>query len=174
MIYGRALIASIKDTKSRLERLGAEFDSDYKFKDIIYQKENTSLNEDFLRVRVYSKSSFGTKKVVLVNKKTGRTKTGKTETTPIKMEFDTEREADKYVKDNLSEYKQSFDYERVGWTYKLDNNRVFLEDIQSFRPSVEIEVEKDGDLKNLYDKLHVNKILSDTMPEIMRKIKKKK
>ncbi len=172
MIEGRAIIRNIKETKTLIESLGGHFKSNYSFKDIIFvpKKENFNLDDDFVIVRVYFKNDWSTKNVIVVRKQTEFKKTGKIDRVIIKEEFDTEAEAFIFIKKSLPEFKKGFDYKREGWQYELNNHRIFIEDIEGFKPSIEIEATDEKDLQNFFNKIGILKQIRKSVPEIMRRL----
>jgi len=172
MIEGRAVIDNIKNAKVSVESLGGQFKGYYILKDIIFvpKKEDYNLSNDFVRVRVNIKSDWPTKKVILVRKQTEFKETGKIDNVILKEEFDTEEESFAFIKDKLSEFRKGFEYERDGWQYQLNDNRIFIEDIKGWKPSVEIEAESKERLKELFDKIGILETVKSSVPEIMRRL----
>ncbi len=174
MIEGRAIISSIEDARKKVEQLGAIWKGEYIFKDIIFipKKDNFNLSDDFLRIRVYSKTNWPTKSFVLVRKQTEFKSVGKIDKVILKEEFDSEEKAIDFVKNNLSsEFKKGFKFSRIGWQYQLENLRIFIEDIEGYKPSIEIEAETEEELKLLFDKLNIIEKVNESIAEIMRQIK---
>ena len=169
MIEARAVIESIEKAKSAVESLGGELKSNYAFKDIIFipKSGNFDLNKEFVRIRVYTKTDWPTKDVVLIKKQAEWKKQGKVDKTLLKKEFDTEQEAFDFIEKNLPDLKKGFEYSREGWQYQLGNSRIFIEDIKGYKPTIEIEAE--DKLDNLFDKIGVLEKLKDSVPEIIRK-----
>ena len=178
MIEGRATIENIKETIKKLEKMGALFDSEYSFKDIIFvpKKGIYDLNKDFLRARVYIKNDWPTKNVVLVRKQTLFNDIGKIDNLILKKEFDTEKECFDFIKLEFNdEFEKSFEYERIGWQYNFENHRGFIEDIKGYNPSIEIEVATNSkdELESLFKRIGIIEKVHNSMPEVMRKIFKK-
>ena len=173
MIEGRAIIEDIDTAKSSVESLGAKFKNNYSFKDIIFvpkAKGDHSLSNDFVRVRVYIKTNWPTKNVVLVRKKTEWKNHGKIDNVVLKEEFDSQEEAFAYIDKNLGpDFEKGFEYYREGWEYELDSCRIFIEDIKGYRPTIEIEAEDEEDLDSRLNKIGAVEILKESVPEIMRK-----
>jgi len=171
MIEGRAIISNIQETKQRVKSLGGDFKSSYAFKDIIFvpKKKNYNLSDDFLRVRVISKNNWPTKNVVLVRKQTEFKDIRKVDNIILKKEFDTESEALDFIKKELSaEFEYGFEYSREGWEYKLESRRIFIEDIENLKPSIEIEADSEENLQRLFDKIGVVEKLRKSIPEMVR------
>lgn len=175
MIEGRALISDIEQTRKKLTDMGAVLNSNYAFKDIIFvpKKANYNLSEDFLRVRVYTKNNWPTKKAVLVRKQTEFKEIGKIDNIILKKEFDTEQEATDFIAAELgTEFERGFDYEREGWQYDFGKHRIFVEDIKGYKPSIEIEADSEEEIETLFDKIGIIEKIHASMPEVMRGILK--
>ncbi len=175
MIEGRALISNIEQTRKKLADLGAAFNSNYAFKDIIFvpKKAECNLSDDFLRVRVYTKNNWPTKKVVLVRKQTEFKDTGKIDNIILKKEFDAEQEAVDFVATELeTEFERGFEYEREGWQYDFGKHRIFVEDIKGYKPSIEIEADSE-EIESLFTKIGVIEKIRVSIPEVMRRILKR-
>ncbi len=175
MIEGRGIIESVEIARQKVEGLGGVFKSNYAFKDIIFvpRKETYNLTDDFLRVRVLSKNNWNTKNVILVRKKTEFQKIGKIDKVALRKEFDTEKEALNFIEKELGkDFDFGFEFSRQGWQYQLGKNRVFIEDIEKYRPSLEIEADNEQELKDLFTKLQVKKQVKQSMPEVMKNLLK--
>ena len=172
MIEGRAIIENIEKTKASVKSLGGKFKSHYILKDIIFipKKEDYNLSDDFIRVRINIKSDWPTKRVILIKKQTEFKEIGKIDKVILKEEFDTEEEAFAFIKDKFPEFQEGFDYKRNGWQYQLNDNRIFIEDIKDWKPSIEIEAENEEELKRLFDKIEILELVKSSIPEIMRRV----
>ena len=172
MIEARGIIENIGEARKKIESLGGKFLTNYKFKDIIFsEKKDFNLSKDFLRLRVCSKNNWPTKDFVLVRKKTEFKESGKISKNVFKKEFDDEKNSIDYVKKNFPKYKKIIAYSREGWQYQLDKNRIFVEQIEGYKPSMEIESEDESELKRVLDEVNILEILKEPVPEIMRKLK---
>ena len=116
------------------------------------------------------KSDWSTKKVILVRKQTKFKDTGKIDNIILRKEFELEEKSFAFIKEKLSEFKKGFEYEREGWQYQLNDNRIFIEDINGWKPSVEIEAKSEKQLKELFDKIGIVELVKSSVPEIMRKL----
>ena len=85
---------------------------------------------------------------------------------------DTEKEAFAFIKENISEFEKECEYSREGWQYELKTHRIFIENIEKYRPSIEIEADNESDLQILFQKIGAGKIVTESVPEIMRRILK--
>lgn len=169
MIEARAIIESIDKTRTKLESLGAEYEGDYAFKDMIFIHRNRSLSQDFLRIRVYSRNNWATKNVILERKQTKWKFMGKVDNVIIREQFDSVVPAQKYIEKNLSsEFEENFEFLREGWQYLWDNHRVFVEDIAGYYPTVELEAENEHMLKSKLKKIGYVKVLKKSVAEIMQ------
>lgn len=174
MIEGRATVPGVGEAKTAIERLGGVFNSNYAFKDIIFvpKKANYNLSDDFLRARVYIKSNWPTKKVVLIRKQTEFKEVGKVDHIVLRQEFDTEQEALDYIKQELgTEFEYGFEYSREGWQYTLEGHLIFVENVEGLKPSIEIEADTDEQLQNFFDRIGAVERFHDSVPELVRRIK---
>ena len=64
-----------------------------------------------------------------------------------------------------------FEFHREGWEYAFDRSKIFVESIESLRPTIEIEAESEAAVKRLFERLGIEEVLSDPVPELMRKLK---
>ena len=173
MIEIRGIIKDIKETRRKVEELGGELRSNYEFKDVIFSEDiNNNLKKDFLRLRIYSKNNWPVKDFVLVRKKTEFKKFGKISNKILKKEFDNKKDSISYIKENFPGFKKTIEYSREGWQYQLDKNKIFIENIKEYKPSIEIEAENKKELKTLLKKFNVLKTLKEPLAEIMRRNKK--
>lgn len=174
MIESRALIESLEKAKASVVKLGGQFKSNYSFKDVIFvpKKIKYNLSEDFVRVRVYIKNDWPSKNVVLVKKKTEWREQGKVDNVVLKKEFDAEKEAFAFIEKKLPDFEKGFEYRREGWQYELDKHRIFIEDIEKYRPSIEVEANDEKDLQIFFQKIDIIKPVRKSVPEIMHEILK--
>lgn len=175
VIEVRGIIKNIDYAKKRVEDLGAISKSYYSFTDIIYTplQEEINLNNDFTRLRVYKENNWPTKNFILVRKKTKWDKDTKIDEIVLRQEFETLGDALNYIEDKFKgSLQKKFEYFREGWEYELGKNRIFIEDIKDFKPTVEIQSENKKELTDLFKQLEVKEILTDSVPEIIRKILK--
>ena len=173
MIEIRGIIKDIKETRRKVEELGGELRSNYEFKDVIFSEDiNNNLKKDFLRLRIYSKNNWPTKDFVLVRKKTEFKEVGKISNKILKKEFDNKKDSINYIKENFPGFKKTIEYSREGWQYQLNKNKIFIENIKEYKPSIEIEAENKKELKTLLKKFDVLKTLKEPLAEIMRRNKK--
>ncbi len=172
MIEARGIIKNIKETRKKIEELGGKLLGNYKFKDVVFSEdENHELSKDFLRLRSYSKTNWPTKDFVLVRKKTEFGKVGKRSNKILKKEFDDEKSSIEYIKKNFPGFKKIVEYSREGWQYQLGKNRIFIENIKEYKPSIEIESENEKELKRILNEVNVLEVLKEPLPEVMRKLK---
>lgn len=59
---------------------------------------------------------------------------------------------------------------REGWQYNLGDSRIFIEDIDGFKPSIEIVSETEQEIQDLLNKIGIMEIIKESVPEVMRKI----
>ncbi|GMU18893.1 MAG: hypothetical protein AMXMBFR12_00850 [Candidatus Babeliales bacterium] len=165
----RAYISDVNTTRNALEGLGATLKSDYAFTDYIYQPNDrhVDLSKEFIRLRVYEKTAWKQKNYVLVHKLKGPA--GMTGQTPIHKEFDTLAEAQHALKDN---YHLDFQFYRKGWEYQFSAMKIFVEDVQNIRPTIEVVTPNKKDIDSLFEKLGLTEIITDSVPRLIEKQKK--
>ena len=176
VVERRGIIESIDYAKNKVKDFKAIYKGYYSFSDSIFVtvKGKIDLNKDFIRLRIYKENNWPTKNFILVRKKTEWGKKGKTENVILKQEFDTLDQVGQYMKKEFGDSIEiGFGYSRKGWEYELGKNRIFIEDIEDFKPTVEIVSENKQELSDLLKKLEVTETLSDSVPEIMREIREK-
>lgn len=167
MIYGRAIITDINESRQKLETNGAKLIEEFAFTDIIYiNKTNRSLTDDTLKVRVYSKTEWYTKNVVLIRKQTEILKTGKVDNIILKIEFDSRNDAKGFIKEYLSaEFEYAVEFSKNGWEYELDSKRVWVEYINKFKPTIEVGAKSEDEIKDVYNLIGIVEELHKSVPE---------
>jgi hypothetical protein len=174
MIETRAIILDIQETKKKIENLGAIFQGDYVYKDIILvsNDENNDLCDGYLRLRVYMKNNWATKNCILVRKQAKSFNADINKKFILKKEFDSENEALNFVNEEFSgEFQRGFEYSRQGWQYQLENNHIYIEQVEDLKPMIEVEAESEEKLNLLFNKIGIVEKLTESMPEIMRRKK---
>lgn len=145
----RALIPDIEEAKKTAGEF-AEYKGKYSYKDVIFTEDF----KDIVKLRVHSLNNFNTKDVIVRRK-----------CNDFSKEFDTEQEALEYINQNFTHPRQ-FEFSRIGWHYTKDNSDIFIEDVEN-QPTIEIE----GDVDAVIDKFNVTKILNESMPVFMKRVK---
>ncbi|MBU4337938.1 hypothetical protein KKB43_06505 [Patescibacteria group bacterium] len=175
MIEARGIIENIEKTKAKIEKIGGVYDSCYFYTDIVFIpiSGEVDLNKEFIRVRVLKVNNWQTKNVVLVHKTAEWKGEAKIGNFILKKEFDTAEEAFDFIKEYYKgKLKEIFRYFRDGWQYSLGKNRIFVEDIEKLGPTIETEAENENELSGIFKKLEITERVSDSVPEMMRKILK--
>ena len=68
---------------------------------------------------------------------------------PLKEQFDTREEAEKFIEENLLDtFEYSYEFSRTGWQYNLPEGQVDLEDIEGLY-SIEAKAKNEEGLKDL-------------------------
>ena len=168
MIEGRIIIKNVDETRKIVESLGGIFQNSYACKDIIYVplKESFDLTDDVLRIRLDQSSS----KVIVARKQAELSGDGKIDNIILKKDFESVEDARSFIRSELPDFKEGFEYSRDGWRYKLENADIYIEDIHEWAPSVEIECGSAEILDELMTKIGYVKIIKSSMAEAMRKI----
>lgn len=172
MIEVRAYISDFELTNKKLIQAGSVIQGDYEFRDYIYQPTNVAtrydLNKEFVRIRVYHKTNWIQKSVELVHKiKSTQSMVGLTK---IKKEFDKVEEAIAFLG---SQYIEIFSFERKGVEHKLNNSRLFVEDIEGLPKSIEVIAYSQEDLKWIFQQVDPITILFDSIPKLIELEKEK-
>ncbi len=173
MLEARGKIKNIEEIKRKIEKIGGVYDSYYSYTDIIFISTTgkVDLNKEFIRIRILKVNNWKTKNVVLVHKKAEWIGEAKIDNFILKKEFDELDKALDFIEKNYKgKLKEGFKYFREGWQYGLGKNRIFAEDIENLGPMVEIESEDENDLESIFKKLEIKDRVSDSVPEMMRKI----
>ncbi len=159
----RAYIKDIQTTQTELTKLGAVFKSEYAFTDYIYQRKSTNLDLDkhYTRLRVYEKTNWNQKKYLLVHKIISQGLTG---TLPVKKYFDSREQAEQELQ---NEYVCAFSFYRTGWEYSLDDNHIFVENIQYLTPTIEIVAPHKESIDNLFSKLSIDQAIEHSVPYLV-------
>lgn len=168
----RAVIENIEKTRQSVELLGGQFRNHYILKDTIYIPRNGQydLSHDSIRIRENIKTNWPVKKYILTRKQTQSSGTGKIDNVIMKKEFDTEEEASTYMDQNMPDFMKGFEYEKEGWQYQLDKNRIFIEDIKGWKPSIEIEAGTEKEIDDLLARIGIIETVHSSVPEIMRSV----
>lgn len=162
----RAFIDSIEATKEKLLSLGSSLQGEYAFHDHIYRpnnhEEKLDLNHEFIRIRVYEKTNWNQKAVELVHKI--KSIKGMSGTAKVKEEFDFFEEAEAFLGEG---YTRILTFKRDGTEYKLNNLRLFVENIEGLPPSIEVIAPSQPELDALLEHISPTKIISDSVPKLI-------
>ena len=173
MITARGVIKDIEETRKKVEQLGAEFKNYYCYTDIVFVPKSgkIDLSREFIRLRVYTVNNWPTKNIVLIHKVTEWLPHGKVDDIILRKEFDNAEEAFDFIRKRFGDFLiKGFEYFREGWEYHLNGMRIFIEDIKGFKPTIEVEAISEEALDEMLEKLGIIERLSDSVPEIMRKV----
>lgn len=161
MIEARVFLDDLDGARAILARENAELKGKYKIHDTIYRNidKNVPLIQEFLRLRVMPENIWSDRDVILALKQTKLRKIGKNSHIPLKLQYDTRKEAEEYYNQNLKdEYEKDFEFWRIGWQYFLPNGDVVdLEIIEDNYPSIELKSETDAELEALLNKFAIKK-----------------
>ena len=154
----RAEIHNCLNVQAILMSENADYQGDYAFKDHVYSDKN--LNDEFFRIREYQITRWQQKAVVAVYKI--RDLQLQNHQILFEKEFDTIDEAQLYIPEHFSNRCAFF---RYGWEYRLGNMRIFVEEIDGLSPSIEIIAKSKEEIFNLFSKIDIVNILTDSVPE---------
>ena len=154
----RGFIAHITQTQNVLRSLGAEYKGEYVFTDHVYAVPNVDLNTEFVRIRVYQKTQWAQKNVVMVHKRAGKI--------IVHQEFDSIPEA--YLSIDLC-YQFLFSFSRTGWEYSWNQMRIFVEDIKELEPTIEVIAASVEQIQSLFELLCITRNTDQSLAAIMSK-----
>lgn len=163
----RGYVSDIITTQKKLAALGATYKGYYQATDYVYDSATHAFdfNLEFVRVRVYQFTQWQTKQCVAIHKQ--RNQYGFSAKTVWYQEFDTFEQAQEFLKNN---FILQFSYNRKGWEYDLNSMRIFVEDIQGIKPSIEVIGQDEKMIGDLFKNLEVHEIISDSIPRLLRRI----
>lgn len=151
MIEARTFVENFDKVNEVLKSLNAKFKGEYEIHDIIFASKDPSktLIDEFLRLRMIPKNIWNEKEFIVAIKNTELKDIGKNYTVPLKREFDSKEEAQKFIDENLlDKFEYSFEFSRIGEQYDFSDGQVDLEDIEGFL-SIEIKSKTEEGLKRL-------------------------
>lgn len=164
----RAYIKNIHRVQGELISLSAIFKSEYAFTDYIYQqkKAKLDLDKEYIRLRVYEKTNWNQKKCILVHKI--KTAQGITGTLIVNKGFDSIYQAEQELK---HDYILLFFFYRNGWQYSLNDNQIFVENIQYLNPTIEIVGPDKNHIDYLFSKISLDKVIEHSTPYLIQQHK---
>ena len=178
MIEARVFLSSIDEVnniRKKLENFNAVFKGEYCLTDKIYSSYNPKkeLDDEFLRLRIYHKNIWPQKDVILSVKIHDQKEIGVDAAAPLKKEFDTEEDANKYIEDNLlDKYKYEFTFTRTGWQYDLNEDQVDIEkvdDLENFY-TIEFKSQTIQGLRNIENLLNLKDIILGPIASHMKSL----
>lgn len=165
----RGKIKDIKAARDTAEKIGAIFKGFYSCTDFIFQTKNV---EEILRLRVFKINNRKTENCILIHKTAEWSDKVKTDKIILQNKFDTIKEAINFMIDRYGDFKEDYEYSRDGWEYSLNENGIYIENIEKLGPTIEIESDNKNDLENLFKFFDISELFSKSTPEIMRKLQK--
>lgn len=172
MLEARTFVDNFDEIKKILESNGAVFKGEYELRDIVFapKEAGKSLVDEFLRLRIVSKNIWTEKAVIVAIKKTEVKDIGKNSIVPLKKEFASKEEAEKFIEENLLDrFEYSFEFSRKGWQYDLGGDQLDLEDIEGYL-SVEIKSKTEKGLKRLANLFNKQDIIKGPTVVAMKKL----
>lgn len=171
MFEVRSKLINLQLVESFLLKNNSTYLGNYAFTDEIYSKkgEKPDFNREYLRLRCISINNRDTKSLLIVHKKTIWTKSSKKSVTLFKKGFDSKKEALKFLKHKYPNYKKILEIKRTGEEFKLPKLRIFIEDIDNYGLSIEIEAKDEKTMKETLKELGIKETISDSVPEMFRK-----
>ena len=169
MIYSRVIVNNVDNLYEILDKLNLSKKSEFAFYDLIYLNKNgASITDDTLKIRVYQKTEWNNKNVLVIRKTAPVIDGVKEDKVLLKEEFDFVDEAIKYVDSNWSDiYKYKFKLEKSGVEYSNDNLRVWVEDIKEIGISIEFGSEESEIIESAISLFNVKERLNVSVPEYL-------
>jgi hypothetical protein len=150
MIEKRAKIKDLNESKLVISRLGGVFLGQYAFTDKVTFNAN-----GVQKLRYVSRNNKPSKSHILIIKSGNEVLS--------RVEFDDEMDVPKF--ENFIEFS------RVGYEYKFDDMKIFIEEIDDLGISVEIEGDDENKIDGLLDKMDVVEVFDKTVPEMIKELK---
>lgn len=162
----RIVVTSLQDICNILLDLSASLQGNYAFIDMFYHPIDGSydFNTEFVRLRMYQKSQWKHKQVVIAHKRKHLSDTRAV--TIAHREFDTYVDA---IKELISTHRQAFQVARTGIEYAWHGARIFVEDIESMPITVEIVAPTEQLVAQIATLLGCHEVLSDNVPAFIQK-----
>lgn len=159
----RAWINNIDEVIEKLKNLGARDLGTYAFIDHLYDSsdEKYDFEEESFRLRNYQISNWDQKKICVTHKR--KTHEGVREII-FTSQFDTMLEANSKISES---YKLVFSANRKGHEFSFNDLRIFVEDIQYLRPSIEILGNNSEHVMAIFNYLECYDILKYSVPQLI-------
>lgn len=173
MIEARGVILDVEKCIKKVESIGGVFKNHYAFTDVIYIPTNRiiDLKSEFIRLRLYKENGWPTKNIILTHKLSNWKGDSKIDTLLVKEEFDEIVDAKAFIdKHYKSSMKEGFKYSRKGWMYQVGKVKAYIEQIEKFPPSLEVQADSEMEIVDFFKIVGVTKRISESAPEFMRKI----
>lgn len=175
MIEARSFVSEIDTTKKILEKSGAVFKGEYILTDKIFSSYNPekSLDDEFLRLRTYTKNIWPEANVIVAVKIHEQKEIGVDTIVPLKKGFDSKEEAEKFIEENLlNQYKYEFKFTRTGWQYDLGEDQVDLERVDDLEDFYTIEFKSNTveGLKRLEILLNLKNVIKGPIASHMKEL----
>jgi len=169
MIYSRIIVNNVDNLHEILDKLNLSKKSEFAFCDLVYLNKNgASITEDTLKIRVYQKTEWDNKNVLVIRKTAPVIDRVKEDKVLLREEFDLVEDAIKYVDSNLSDiYEYRFKLEKSGVEYSNNNLRVWVEDIKDIGISIEFGSEKSDIIESAILLFNVKERLNISVPEYL-------
>ncbi len=150
----RATIPSIEQARESLSGANAIYKGNYSFKDYIYFPKDSAHKASYARIRVYKKSQWKHKEVVLTIKAGDRE-------VLHKSEYETLDEAKQVID---GDFIYAFQFFRQGWEYLLDDCPIFVEDIENLPYTIEVIAKSRKKIDQLFAMVGAGEIIEKSVP----------
>ncbi len=175
MIEARSFVSEIETTRQILEENGAILKGEYLQEDRIYSSYNPpkDLDDEFLRLRIYHKNIWPQKDVIVAVKIHDQKEIGVDTEVPLKKQFDSVEEAEKFIEENLlGQYKYEYTFTRTGWQYSLGEDEIDLERVDDLKDFYTVEFKSDTveGLRKLESLLKLRDVIEGPIASHMKEI----
>jgi adenylate cyclase class IV len=175
MIEARTFVSEIETTRKILEENGAIFKGEYILSDKIYSSYNPpkGLDDEFLRLRIYHKNIWPQKDIIVAVKIHNQKEIGVDAEVPIKKEFDSLEEAEKFITENLlGKYKYEYEFSRTGWQYEFGEDEIDLERVDDLKDFYTVEFKSNTveGLKRLESLLKLKDVIRGPIASHMKEL----
>ena len=175
MLEARTFVNDFDKAREVLKLLDAELKGEYEIHDMIFSSKDRSktLVDEFLRLRIVPRNIWDEKPFIVAIKNTEVREIGKDYTIPLKKQFDSKEEAQKFIDENLlDKFEYSFEFSRTGEQYDFSDGQVDLEDIEGFL-SIEIKSKTEEGLKRLAELFEIHYTLKGPSVVAVKELLKK-
>lgn len=169
MMYARIILENNDNIESNLQGLNARKKSEFAFYDLVYLNKNgASITEDTLKIRVYQKSEWANKAVLVIRKSAPLINGVKEDKVLCKEEFDTVEEALSFVQKKFSDtYDCKFKLSKEGIEYETDSLRIWVENIDGIGYSIEFGSNDEKTIEKAISLFDVKERLNVSVPEYL-------
>jgi hypothetical protein len=169
-LEARGKIRDIDEAIDTAKKIGGVFKGSYRATDIIFKSKKED-EKGVIDLRVFELNNRQTKNYKFIHKIAEWSDKTKKDRIILKSEFYTMGDALNFIIDHYdNNLVEHYKYSREGWEYHLEKGDIFIEYIEKFGSTMEIEADNKSDLEELFKLFEVEERFSESTPEIMRKL----